>query len=256
MLQYSLMISGVILAKNEESNLAECIKTLKFCETVLVIDDESTDDTQNIAKKMGAKVVKHSLNSSFGAQRNFALSLVKTPWALFLDADERISPALAAEIISAVKNPSFQGYYLHRIDQMWAKNLQYGDVKGTRLLRLGKTAWGKWAGDVHETWKIIGRTSSLSSPLIHLPHQNLDQFLNEINFYSTLRAQELYRNNEKSSLLSIILYPIGKFVYLYLFKLGFFDGTPGFIHAMTMAFYTFLVRGKLFLLSKNIPPHQ
>ena len=128
---------------------------------------------------------------------------------------------------------------------MWGKHLEYGDVGHVSLLRLGRG--GQWHGRVHETWQVAGPVGHLKSPLYHYPHPDYVEFLHHINNYSTLRAGELKTRNCKTSLLEIIFFPLGKFLSLYLIKLGFLDGTMGFIHAMTMSFYTFLVRAKLYL---------
>src|SRR5258706_16237953 len=101
-----MQITAIILAKNEENNISECVKSTSFCDEILVIDDNSTDKTVSIAKKLGTKVISHSLNNNFSAQRNFGLSQAMNEWVLFIDADERVSNELQNEIISAVqKNP-------------------------------------------------------------------------------------------------------------------------------------------------------
>lgn len=242
------MLTGVVLTLNEEANLAACLDSLKFCDEIFVIDDNSTDKTLKIAKKHHATVVQHPLNNDFAAQRNFALSQVKSGWILFVDADEIVSPELVAEIKRRLlKGDSFLGYFIPRVDYLWGKRLDHGDTK-TSLLRLARRQAGEWQGKVHETWQISGTTSTLTHPLLHHPHPTITSFLRHINLYSTLRARELKDQGHKTNLFEIIFYPIGKFLYLYLYRIGLFDGTQGFISAMMMAFYSFLVRGKLYLL--------
>lgn len=242
------MLTGIVLTHNEEKNIARCLESLKFCDQILVVDDNSTDKTIQLARKLGATVINHSLDGNFGAQRNWALSQAKTAWVLFVDADEVVSVKLGEEIISSVKKIEYKGFLIPRIDYMWGKKLTHGDVGGVRLLRLARRGVGKWQGAVHERWQIEGNVGILRHALNHYPHPTMVEFLQEINRYSSIRAQELHDASQHSSLFQIIFYPTGKFLDLWVLKLGFADGTAGFIHAMTMAFYSFLVRGKLWLL--------
>ncbi|MEK7091298.1 MAG: glycosyltransferase family 2 protein [Patescibacteria group bacterium] len=245
------MLTGIVLTHNEEKNIIRCLEALKFCDTLLVVDDNSTDKTTKLAKKAGATVLAHTLNSNYSSQRNWALSQAKTPWVLFIDADEVVSVKLGEEITSAIKKIEFKGFLIPRIDYMWGKKLAHGDVGGVRLLRLARHGAGEWHGAVHEAWAIEGNIGTLSHPIFHYPHPTLVEFLQEINAYSGIRARELHSAGQRANLLQIIFYPIIKFKYLYFLKLGLLDGTAGFIHAMTMAFYSFLVRGKLWLLWRS-----
>src|SRR5579885_2432976 len=167
-----MKLSCVILAKNEEKNIKECIESVFFCNEILVIDDESTDNTGSIAKKLGAKVIVHPLHNDFAKQRNFAMSQASGDWILFVDADERVSPALKKEILTVISqtNPQNHGYYIKRIDNMWGKFLQYGETGNLYLLRLAQKGQGVWYGKVHENWIATGKSDTLQHPLLHYPH--------------------------------------------------------------------------------------
>lgn len=248
------MISAVVLTKNEEKNIVDCLETLSWCDEVLVIDDGSEDRTAEIAQKMGAKVFVHALEDDFSKQRNFDLQQAQNDWVLFVDADERVSSELAREIKYQIvnnKNKDMNGFYIKRRDFMWGRELRHGETGSIKLLRLAKKGAGVWEGAVHEEWKIKGKTGELKNPLLHYPHQTIVEFLQEINFYTTLRAQELYKKGVKVPWHDIILYPKAKFIYNYFIKMGFLDGLPGFIFALLMGFHSFLVRGKLWLLWKK-----
>jgi len=228
------MLTAIVLTREISPHLNRTLDSLKFCDQVNIVDEKTK-----------------SLDNDFAAKRNWALSKVKSGWVLFVDDDEVVSPKLAIEIQTAIQNPEIKGYYLPRQDFMWGQFLKHGDTH-VSLLRLGLVGEGKWQGTVHETWQISGPTAVLKHSLLHYPHPTVVDFLMSINFYSTLRAAELYKLGRKSNAFEIVLYPPAKFMSLYLFKLGLFDGTAGFIHAMLMAFYSFMVRGKLFLLGKGI----
>lgn len=243
------MISALILAKNETKNIKKCLKSINWCDEIIVIDDNSIDDTAKIAEEFGAKVYKKELKN-FSDQRNYALKKVSHEWVLFIDADEIVSPALWYEIMETINNPSSQNqaYYLKRIDILWGNELKHGDAGKTKLLRLAKKSAGLWTGNVHEKWNISGKIGELSNPLYHYPHEKIVDFLTEINYYTDLRARELYKSNTRVSWYHIILYPKAKFIQNYIFKLGILDGMPGLVSAIIMSFHSFLVRGKLWLL--------
>jgi glycosyltransferase involved in cell wall biosynthesis len=247
------MLTGVILAKNEEATIQKCIETLKFCDNILVIDDYSTDQTAKIAKTMGVQVVKHHLEGDFGQQRNWAISQVSSGWILFIDADELVGPELQKEILQAILKIEYKGFKIPRRDLLWGKRLNYGDVGNVKLLRLARKGTGEWKGKVHEVWQIEGRVGQLKSEIFHYPHQNLEEFLKHINYYSTLKAEYFYKHQRKVGIFEVVLGPIWRFIEFYIVKLGILDGVPGFIHATVMAGYTFLVTGKLFLLYRGIP---
>ncbi|OGH23757.1 MAG: hypothetical protein A2958_03330 [Candidatus Levybacteria bacterium RIFCSPLOWO2_01_FULL_38_13] len=244
------MISAVILTKNEEKNIEDCIKSVKWCDEIILIDDNSTDKTREIAEELGAKVFRRDLNGDFFSQRNFGLEKAKNEWVFFVDADERVTPSLCEEIIGLTNNPINQcsGFYIKRRDFTWGKELKHGETGNIWLLRLARKLQGKWEGKIHEEWKIKGKVGKLENSLYHYPHQTVNEFLTEINFYTNLRAKELFEKKVRSGFLEIIIYTKGKFILNYFLKLGFLDGIRGLIYALMMSFHSFLVRGKLWQL--------
>jgi len=247
-----MKISAIVLTKNEEKNIKECLESLKWCDEVIVVDDCSEDKTVKISRKMGVKVFVHPLNNNFAQQRNFGLQQAQADWVLFVDADERISTTLRVEIQKDIRTSGHQdikGFYLKRIDFVFGKWLKHGETERIKLLRLAKKDAGRWKGTVHEVWKIEGKTSELKNPVLHYPHPTVSGFLEKINQYSTLRAKELYCAGKKTNFFEIIVYPTGKFLKNFLWNLGFLDGLPGFLHAVFMSFHSFLVRGKLWLMT-------
>lgn len=247
------MISAVILAKNEKKNLLSCIRTLDWCDEIIVIDDYSSDDSVAALKKKYVKnlyIFEHNLNKDFSTQRNFGLSKAAGDWVLFIDADERVSGSLQYEIINVINTSinNTKGYYIPRRDIMWGKLLRFGESGQVKLLRLARKGAGEWEGKVHEIWKISGKKGELKNALIHYPHQNVTEFLREINFYTDLRANELYLNNKKTNVIEIVIYPSLKFFINYILRFGFMDGTHGLLVSALMGFHSFLVRAKLWRL--------
>ncbi|MBI2617029.1 glycosyltransferase family 2 protein [Candidatus Gottesmanbacteria bacterium] len=240
-------ITGVILAKDESQNLKQAIKSLVFCKEVIVVDDNSSDDTKIVAMSLGARVLRHELSGDFAAQRNYALSKATSPWVFFLDADEVVSSSLSQEITKAVATDLFDGYKVQRQDYFCGKLLKFGETGNIVFLRLARKGNGIWHGVVHEEWKVNGKIGYLTYPLYHYPHPTVTTFLNKINWYTNILALAWQRHGRKVHGWEIIVFPGGKFIANYFWKLGFLDGTPGFIMAMMMSFHSFLVRAKLWL---------
>lgn len=249
------MISVIVITKNEEKNILDCLESVLWADEIIIVDDNSDDRTIEVVKNLFNKRIKiysKALDGDFASQRNYALSKATKKWVFFLDADERVTSKLREEIneflIEHVKNANINGFYIKRKDIMWGKELKHGETGDIKLLRFAKKGAGIWKGKVHEVWEVDGNTSEMEGNIIHFPHQTIDEFLSEINFYTTLRAKELYENKIEGSIKNIILYPKGKFIKNYFVKLGFLDGIEGFIFAIFMSLHSFLVRGKLWLL--------
>ena len=246
-------LSAVILAKNEEENLAECLRRLGFVDEIVVIDDYSHDKTIKVARSFGAKVFKKHLEDDFAAQRNFGLERASGRWVLFVDADERVGPELKEEIIQGIKKVDTVGYYLLRRDQIFSKTLRFGELSfcgafgSAKILRLGRKGAGIWRRRVHEYWEIMGKKGDFRSPLIHHPHPTLREFVGSINYFSSLHARAIREEGKKPTLFKIIFWPPGKFVYNMCFRLGFLDGMEGFIVALFMSFNSFLAWSKAWI---------
>lgn len=244
-----MKFTAAILTKNEDKNILDCLSTLDFCDEILIIDDNSDDQTLKIVESLSderVKVYQRELNNDFSQQRNFALEKAKNDYVIFLDADERIPEKLRDEI--SLIGHEFDGYEVKREDKLWGKELKYGEVGNIFLLRIGNKNKGKWVGKIHERWEIKGKSRRLRNPIKHFPHQSVSEFLSEINYYTDLRAKELFEKGVRSNFFTIVLYTKAKFLLNYVVRLGFRDGMQGLILALLMSFHSFLVRGKLWLL--------
>ena len=253
-----MKISAVILAKNEERHIKKTLESISFCDEVILIDNGSTDRTVEIVEKSGAIIYGNHLKEDFAALRNFGLEKAVGEWVLFVDADEEVTEELRKEIEEVVRHEikgkrKVNAYYIKRRDFFWGRELRYGEVKKARdtgIIRLVKKNSGRFEGKVHEVFVTKGKTNTLESFLNHYPHQTVSEFLERVNYYSTIRAKELLSNHHKSHLREIIGFPLGKFILTYFFKFGFADGAAGFAYAFFMAFHSFLVRVKLYQYKK------
>jgi glycosyltransferase involved in cell wall biosynthesis len=244
-------VSAVILTKESEERIGSLIDSLSWCSEIILVDDCSKDNTIKIAKSRGARVFKRRLDRDFAAQRNFGLQKANFDWVLFLDSDEHLSPALTKEIVRRLKfakKKDVVGFCFKRKDFFINQWLNYGETAGVKLLRLGKKNAGSWKGKVHETWEIKGKILEMKNPILHYPHKNLTTVLEKINFYTSIRAQELYQKGVKTNVFQLVIYPWLKFLKDYFWLQGFRDGTAGMVFSLIMSLHSFLVRAKLYLL--------
>lgn len=234
------MISAVIIAKNEQDKITSCLKSVMWCDEIVLVDDYSADSTARIAKSHGARIFKRSLNNNFANQRNFGLKKARGEWVLFVDADEIVTKALSEEIIKSISSNEYSGYFIRR--------------KGSTdefLVRLAKKDAGMWERVVHETWKIDGKVGKLYSPLLHSPAPSLSKFIDKINFYSSLHAEANTSEGKKPSIIKIVFWPILRFMYNFFIKREYKAGTRGFINAGLMSFHSFLAWSKQWELQEK-----
>ncbi len=246
-----MKISCIVLTKNEELLLPICLKSVSWCDEIIIIDDFSIDNTISIAKKYAVKIFSRKLNSDFSAQRNFGLKKAKGEWVLFLDADEYVPKSLASKIRKILNDTKFDGFLLRRTDIFLGKKLIGGESGNSYLLRLAKKGAGQWRRAVHEKWDVPGKLGMFGEPIYHNSHPNVSQFVDQINYFSQLHFKESSFEGKKSNILKIIIYPIFKFFINFLVKYAFRDGTHGFVSAMFMSFHSFLSWSELWITRKS-----
>ncbi len=243
-----LKISVVILTKDEEEMIKDCLQSVSFADEVIVIDSGSTDKTCKIAKKKEAKVYSHEFKD-FADQRDFARKKAKGNWILYLDADERVTEKLKNEIASSIQHPasSIGAYRIPRLNIFFGKKMRYGGWypdHQTRLF-LKKNLLG-WYGAVHESPKIKGKVGTLSNHLVHLSHRSLEACFEKSKLWTKMEAELFFKaGHPKVRLLHLIKPPIKEFVWRIFIKQGFRDGTVGWLEGLVQAFNKFLVYAQL-----------
>jgi len=249
-------ISLNIITKNESENIQKNFSWLNKCPNineVICVDDFSSDNTIETLKSLSNKnknvnffIHQNQLNDNFSKQRNLAVSKSTNNWILWLDPDETPSKKIVNFLNNF--NPRYQSYSFKREDVFMGRTLKYGETANQSFVRLFNKNYGKFKNNVHEVWQSTRSTKNTNLIIKHYPHPDLYSFLHKINFYTNIRAQELYRKRIKTNLFQIIFFPLGKFIQNYIFRLGFLDSIPGIILALTMSFHSFLVRAKLWKL--------
>lgn len=243
------IITAAVLTHNDEDKIRKCLKSLLWCDEILVIDDFSVDGTADVIGKMNdgrIKISRRKLDGDFSQQRNFAIGKAAGEWVLFIDSDEIISEELKQEIKENIAKEEFDGFVFKRDDYFQGRWLKHGETVSVKLVRLGRKGIGKWRGKVHEVWD-IGKTGEMKNAIQHFPHPTIKEFLAEINKYSSDVAQSWIEEGRLIGYRDIFIYPLGKFLDNYFIKLGILDGMPGLILAFMMSFHSFLARGKAYL---------
>lgn len=184
-------VTAIILARNEEKHIVDCIKSIQFADEILVIDDGSTDQTVPLATNLGAKVIPHPLNGDWSQQRRFGISQAHCEWILFIDSDERVSPQLAKSIQESIKGEP-KAYWLRRYNLFHHNPATHGVVRPDKVLRLMPREGATVEGAVHETFISPYPQATLEGKLYHYTYDNWTQYLNKVNKYSSAAAANYY----------------------------------------------------------------
>ncbi|RMD82223.1 MAG: glycosyltransferase family 2 protein [Candidatus Dadabacteria bacterium] len=243
-------IGAYVYTFNEEANIAACLESVSWCDELVVVDANSTDRTREIAARMGARVIQHDWEG-FRQQAQFALEQVRSDWALSLDADERVTPELRAEIEQAITTApeDVGGFRLPRVTRHLGTYFRHGTLfkMAPRLARTGRC---RWVGDnPHCHLEIDGRVLDLRGELLHLRDRNLASALSVYNEYSSQKAAEMWARGRRANAWTIFWRAAGRFLRSFLIKGGFRHGTAGLVAAMEEATYNFYKYAKLWELS-------
>jgi glycosyltransferase involved in cell wall biosynthesis len=239
-------ISLCVITRDAAGELDACLASAAFADEVVVVDSGSADDTVEIARRRGARVVTQAF-LGYGAQKNFAVAQAAHDWVLCLDADERLSPELARSISDAMTGArDVAGYRLARRNRFLGRWLRHGEGYPDWNLRLFDRRRARWTEDpVHEHVVAAGRVLTLPGDLLHESAESLENYLAKQNRYTTLQAAAMHARGERAGALRIVVSPLVRFVRFYLFRLGFLDGVAGFAHIAIGCFNTMMKFAKL-----------
>ncbi len=243
-----LKISSIIIAKNEEANIARCIESQKSCidEIVVVVDDSSADKTLEIVKGENVKYF-HQKWMGYSKTKEFALSHAAGEWILWIDADEALTPELAAEINAFKRNtPEHSAYSIPRKAYFLGRWILHSGWYPGRVTRLFNKKKAKFSeSDVHEHLIVDGSIGELGNDLEHYTDPTIEHYYGKFNRYTSLAADELARREKTFRVTDILLRPFFLFIKMYILKGGFLDGLQGFMLAVFSANYVFTKYCKL-----------
>ncbi len=237
-----MTLFAIILTYNEARHIQACIESVRFADGTVVFDSFSTDDTVMIARDAGAEVMQRKFDD-YAGQRNAALKYVagRADWVLFVDADERVTPELAAEVQTAIQNPDFIAWRVPRLNYIFGKLTKgagwYPDYQ-TRLLRVGKAHYDP-ERKVHELVKLDGAEGTLCEHFIHLNYETVQQFHTKQKRYFAYDASILYQRNIRLRPQNFILQPLRQFWWRFVSLKGYQDGWHGFRLSLLMGWYEF-----------------
>src|SRR5580700_4328027 len=244
-------LSAIIIAKNEGRNIGACLDSLAFCDERIVVDGESDDGTPEIARAKGARVVTAPWHG-FGAQKNLALSLAGGDWVLSIDADERVSAALARAIEDAVGRHGVDGYEIPRRSSFLGREMKHSGWSPDFVLRLFRRGRARFTDDlVHERVICDGKVGRLAESLLHYPVIGLEDAVGRMDRYSTAGAEMLLGAGRRVSFASGIAHGLWSFVRAYVWRLGFLDGREGFLLAVANAEGTYYRYMKAWLKARR-----
>lgn len=235
-------ISVIIIAKNEEDNIVDCIISAKLIsKNIIVADSGSTDKTQELSVAAGAKLLPVKW-MGYGDARNTAASFVTHNWVVALDADERITPELASSINSLKLHDDKILYGFKRVNFLAGKKIIYGEWGRDKLYRLYNKKYAAWnLVHVHENLEGEGLTKKIiSGQLLHYTMKDIKEYDAKTILYAQLSAAKYAGQNKKPTLLKRFISPAFSFAQNYIFRFGFLDGKEGFTIAKTTGRYIYL----------------
>lgn len=243
-------LTVVILTKNEELNIVEAVENAKrVTDKVILVDSGSVDNTISLAKSHGATVLHREWDNDFSAQRNFALEHVDTEWVLYLDADERLDDKLVSEIKAVLESGVPAMYRFIRQNSAFGRDFKYGVLRPDSVVRLFPKSKVRWQGKVHERSVSDLPVVTLNGYLKHYTYRTFEQYVQKMNQYSTIGAQNYHDKHKKVSIIGdFFLRPAFAFFKMYVLKKGFLEGWLGFVLCLSYANYTLnkYVKLKLF----------
>jgi glycosyltransferase involved in cell wall biosynthesis len=247
-------LSVILITRNEEANLADCLASLEgIAQQIVVVDSNSTDRTLEIAHIYGALMAYPTDWPGFGPQKNRALDLATGEWVLSLDADERLTPTLKSEILTAMNHSAHVNCFaIPRLSWYCGRFIRHSGWSPDYVERLFKRGTARFSDDlVHERLIPNGTVAKLENPMLHYSFMNYTQVLDKLNRYSTASAEQAFAKGKKSNPAKAVLHGMWAFIRTYILRAGFLDGPQGFALALSNAHGTYYRYMKLWQLNQD-----
>ena len=238
-------LSVIIITKNEAHNIQSCIESVGWADEIVVVDSGSVDETVGICREQGAQVYEHDW-PGYGPQKNRALNYATGTWVLSLDADERITPRLRAELERAMRTGDKDGYFMPRLSQFCSKFVRHSGWYPDYVLRLFRRGKGRFSDSlVHEIVELQGRSGKLSNPILHYSYRSGSDVERKVEQYSAAAAQQMFNRGKSVTALDAPVRAAWAFFRTYVLRLGVLDGAAGYGIARMNARTTYLKYRKL-----------
>ena len=244
------LLSAVLITRNAAALLEPCLESVAFADEIVVVDSGSTDATAEIAQRRGARIVQKEW-LGFGRQKQFAVEQARHDWVLCLDADERVSPELAASIRAALAAPVAPVYRMPRRNRFLGRWLAHGEGYPDWSPRLFNRMNARWSDDlVHEKVLFAVTPGTLQGDLLHDSYDDLSAYLERQNRYTTLAARQAYERGRSAGVAHLLLSPVVRFIKFYLLRLGFLDGLSGLLYISIGCINSYVKYAKLIELRR------
>ena len=246
--------SVVIITKNESGRIRDCLKSVEWADDLVVVDDNSTDETVAIAKEFTPRVYQRAMDIE-GKHRNVAYGLAKHDWILSLDADERVTPELHEEITELLKKgPDCNGYSIPRKNFMGATWVRYGGMYPSTQLRFFRKDKFKYdeQAEVHPQAYMPDPRGILKNDILHYTYRDFTDAIAKLDRQTDLEARKWFREKRKESVFSVVRKMIDRFCRAYFLKKGYKDGVIGLFLAVNSGMYQFLSFAKYWELKRNV----
>lgn len=251
-------LTCLIITKNEEANIRDCLRSVEWATERLVIDAESTDRTVDEARSCNARVLVRPW-PGFGLQKNFGMDEAQSEWILILDADERVTDSLRQEIQSCItrwNSDSPVAYRIPRRNFFYGEWVRYGGIYPDYQIRLIRKGCGRYNNaPVHENLIVDGKIGTLASPFDHFTERSIRDHFKKFGFYTTLAGRNKARTVQRVKATDLLIRPGVVFVKTYLLKQGFRDGIRGLIVCTFASMYTFVKYAKVWTMVEQTSSH-
>lgn len=246
-------LSVLVITKNEEHNIDDCLSSVTWADELVVVDSYSTDRTSELARKYTDKVMVTEW-LGYAATKNLALEHCQSDWILWIDADERITPESRREIEQLLaSDPPENGFEIPRKAYFLGRWIAHCGWYPGYVLRLFRRSKGTFNDkQVHEGVELEGERGQLQEPLLHFTDPDLEHYMQKFNRYTSLAADELYQRGRRAGAFSIIFRPLHMFLKMYILRRGFLDGIQGFILCLLSSGYVAMKYAKLWEKAERI----
>jgi glycosyltransferase involved in cell wall biosynthesis len=247
-------LTVTVITRNEAANLDAALASVSWADEIVVVDSQSTDETVSIAGRHTGRVIVREW-PGYSAQKNFAAAEASHDWILSIDADERVTPALAAEIRGLLAGePPCRAYRVPRVSYYLGRWIRSTDWYPDYQLRLYDRRVSAWAGLVHEGVEVRGQVGRLRADLQHLPYRDIAHHLQTIDRYTTLAARQMRERGKRVGVAGLVARPAGAFLRNYVARGGWRDGSVGLVVSILNSYYVFLKFAKLWETGRKSRP--
>ena len=244
-------LSVILITKNEALNIRECLASVAWADEIIVVDSGSTDGTGGICRELGAQVYEHDW-PGFGMQKNRALNYASHDWVLSIDADERVTPELHAEIEAVLQHADADGYEIPRLSNFCGRFMHHSGWRPDYVLRLFRRDKARFSEAlVHESVQMQGKRGQLQHSLLHYSYRDFEDVISKLNNYSSAAADMQERRGKRGGLGTALLHGGWAFFRTYVLRRGFLDGREGMMLAIMNAENSYYQYIKLWLKQQH-----